>query len=302
VTGGAGFIGSHVVRALLAAGIAVRVLDNLSIGRAASLPPEAELVIGDLLDGEAVRRAVAGCDVVVHLAARVAIRSSFDHVAEDARTNGVGTAVVLDAAARSGTVRRVVFTSSMAVYAEAPPGVRMREDHATVPISPYGVSKLAGERLTELICARAGIGSVCLRLFNTYGRGQALTPYVGVVTIFVNALRAGERPIVFGDGEQARDFVHALDVARAFVLAATSPAVGTYNIGTGQAVTINAVLAAVQAAMGTAIEPDHRPAVAGEARFAVADVTAAAVGLGYVPGHRFVDRIAGVVDEILAAG
>jgi UDP-glucose 4-epimerase len=299
VTGGAGFIGSYVVRALLGRGIEVSVLDNLSVGRRSNLPAEARLVVGDILDPVKVNEALAGCDALLHLAARVAIRSSFDFVVDDTTTNCVGTACVLRCAQKTKSVRKVIATSSMAVYADGPGPVPLDEQYPTRPISPYGISKLAAESLTHTMCAAAGKHSTVLRLFNTYGPGQALSPYVGVVTIFVNKLLHGEIPVIFGDGEQCRDFVHAEDVAQGFVAALESDISGeTFNVGSGRPLTVNAVFQAVKSVLGKSTHAEHVPAVPGELRYSVADIGKARRLLGYQPSHLFQSSINAAVQEI----
>ncbi|HKY23364.1 MAG TPA: NAD-dependent epimerase/dehydratase family protein [Vicinamibacterales bacterium] len=299
VTGGAGFIGSHVVRALLTQDIPVTVIDNLSVGRPERVPAPARLVVGDILDAEAMRDAIQGCDLVLHLAARVAIRSSFEFAAEDGTINYVGTASVLRAAA-AAKVRRFVYASTMGVYADSPTSAPLAETHATVPVAPYGISKLAGERLVHLMCERDGMSSAALRLFNTYGSGQQFSPYVGVVTIFVHKTLKGETPEIFGDGEQCRDFVHVEDVASAFVRVAHSDVTGeTYNVGSGSAVTVNKVFTCVQQAMQTASKPAYRPAAAGELRNSVADISRAHRVFGYKPVHDFATSLPPVVSEIV---
>ena len=299
VTGGAGFIGSRVVHALLARGVEVNVIDDLSVGRAERVPSGARLVTGDILDPAAMAEAVRGCDVVLHLAARVAIRSSFEHAVDDGRTNYCGTAAVLRAAADAGSTR-FVFASSMGVYADSGSAAPVPETHATQPLSPYGVSKLAGEMLAHLMCVHYGMGSCVLRLFNTYGAGQQYSPYVGVVTIFANRLREGRAPEIFGDGEQRRDFVHVDDVASAFACAAMSAVSGeTFNIGSGESVSVNQVFEAVQSALGTRLKPVHREAAPGELRYSVADIGKARRLLGYQPRHSFGRAIHSVVQDIL---
>jgi UDP-glucose 4-epimerase len=256
-------------------------------------------VVGDVIDPETTLAAVAGCDLVFHLAARVAIRSSFEFVVEDTKVNVAGTASVLRAAAQSGSVRRFVSTSSMAVYADAPSPAPIDERHPTVPASPYGISKLASESLVHVMCAERGIGSACVRLFNTFGPGQALSPYVGVVTIFVNRLRAGGRATVFGDGEQCRDFVHVDDVVRGFLCAMDGATTGeTYNIGSGVATSVNQVLARVAKELGRPFDPEYAAAVPGELRFSVADTSKAREQLGYVPQRCFDAAIGEVVAAI----
>jgi UDP-glucose 4-epimerase len=300
VTGGAGFIGSHLVRALLQGGIAVTVLDNLSVGKAENVPPGARLIVGDVLDSGSSAEAVAECDVVFHLAARVAIRASFEFVKEDTETNVAGTASVLRAAHRAGSVRKVVTASSMAVYADSTERRPIGENFPTEPISPYGISKLAAERLTHCVCAQAGIQSMVLRLFNTYGPGQTLSPYVGVVTIFVNRLFAGKQPTIFGDGQQCRDFVHVEDVVSAFLKTLDANVSGqTMNVGTGIPVTVNEVFQHLQRVMKISSRALHVEAVPGELRYSVADISKARRLLGYQPVHRFDRSVEEVVAEIL---
>jgi UDP-glucose 4-epimerase len=302
VTGGAGFIGSHLVRALLARGMQVRVLDDLSVGKAENVPREATLIRGDILDPKVTARAVVGCDVVFHLAARVAIRASFDHVVEDTTCNVAGTASVLRAAGDSSTVRKFITASSMAVYSDGPGPVPIAESYRAEPVSPYGISKLAAERLTHCLCAAKGVDSVVLRLFNTYGPGQAFSPYVGVVTIFVNRMLKGEEPDIFGDGEQCRDFVHVQDVAGAFVQAMDAEVTGeTFNVGTGIPVSVNSVFHSVRQAMGLSLAARYVPAVPGELRYSVADIGRAQKALGYEPTHSFDSSVGQVVEEILSA-
>ena len=300
VTGGAGFIGSHLVRTLLKRGLAVTVLDNLSVGRAQNVPPEATLVEGDILNPQHLDKAIAHCDIVFHLAARVAIRSSFEFVVEDTLTNVVGTASLLKAIHRSGSVRKVVAASSMAVYADSTTFTPLDENHSTAPISPYGISKLAMEQLTHTMSVSTGLQSAVLRLFNTYGPGQALSPYVGVVTIFINALRNKKNPTIFGDGKQCRDFVHVEDVVSGFVRAMDTPTFGeTFNIGTGTPLSVNAVLQSLNRAMHTGYTGKHVEAVPGELRYSVADIRKAQKMLGYEPAHRFDSSIDVVVREVI---
>lgn len=299
VTGGAGFIGSHLVRALKERGIEVRVLDNLSVGRKENVSPGASLVNGDILDLDAVTSALAGCDIVFHLAARVAIRSSFGFVVPDAMTNFVGTASVLRAALQSGSVRKFIAASSMAVYSDASGPIPIDEEYETTPLSPYGISKLAAERLVHLMCAAGSIESIVLRLFNTYGPGQAYSPYVGVVTIFVNRMLNGENPTVYGDGEQSRDFVQVQDVVRGFLKAMDTQVSGeTFNIGTGVATSVNSVLRALNILLGTSFPGEHVPPVCGELRYSVADIDKARHKLGFEPIYQFESSIGTVVEEI----
>ncbi len=299
VTGGAGFIGSRVVRQLLDRGVEVLVIDNLSVGRRENVPAAAELVEGDIRDPAVASRA-AGCDAVFHLAARVAIRSSFEFVVEDTSVNVVGTAQMLNAIARApdSRVKKFVLASSMAVYADSPTPQPVPETHTLTPASPYGVSKLACEMLVRQMCQEYGIDAAILRLFNTYGRGQALSPYVGVCTIFADAIRRGEAPTIFGDGEQTRDFVHVEDVAQGFIKAMLSPTNGqVFNIGSGTGLSINQVYAAIARTLGFDEEAKYSPAVPGELRNSVADNQLAREVLGFAPAFRFEEAIVEVLGD-----
>lgn len=300
VTGGAGFIGSRVVRQLLERGIEVLVIDNLSVGLRESVPAGAQLLEGDILDPEVALQA-AQCDVVFHLAARVAIRSSFDFVVEDTTTNIVGTANMLRniALAPSRRVKKFILASSMAVYADSPDPTPVPEGHPVLPVSPYGVSKLAAEMLVQQMCQECGIDSAILRLFNTYGTGQALSPYVGVCTIFANAMRAGQAPTIFGDGEQRRDFVHVEDVAQGFLKAMEHPTKGqVFNIGSGTGLTVNQVYSAIASALDFDQDATYAQAVPGELRYSVADNSRAREQLGFAPAFSFKEAIPGILQEM----
>ncbi|MCA9298892.1 MAG: NAD-dependent epimerase/dehydratase family protein [Phycisphaerales bacterium] len=229
VTGGAGFIGSHLVDRLLADGWDVTVLDDLSMGRRENLGAAARFVEGSLLDRELVAKVVADADVVFHEAARVSIRNSLERFRDDARTNVEGTLNVLEAM-RGSKVRRLVFASSMGVYGKD--GLDVRESETDrAPRSPYGVGKLAGESYCLTLAPQMGIDCVALRYCNTYGPRQTPTPYVGVTTLFVNALLRGERPIIFDDGEQVRDYVYVGDVVEANLRALETEAANhRYNL------------------------------------------------------------------------
>ena len=286
VTGGAGFIGGHLARGLLARGLDVTVLDDLSMGRRQNVDPAARFIQAKVQDSEVVRQALAGVDVVFHLAARVTIRGSMDRFVEDADTNVMGVLSVLQACLGS-SVRKFILASSMAVYGDTPRPDPIAESYATEPISPYGVSKLASERYMRLVCSPAGIETVALRFFNTYGPGQALTPYVGVMTIFINRLLAGEPPVIFGDGEQCRDFVYVGDIVTGALLAMDAAVDGeAINLGSGRGTTVNALAAMLCQCINPQIAPIHHPAHPGELRNSVADISRARTALHYVPlGH-----------------
>jgi len=296
VTGGAGFIGSHLTRALLAQGTRVTVLDNLSVGRRETVPDAARLVCGDVRDSAAVADALTGVDGVFHLAAQVTIRGSFDRFCEDLDTNVMGTARLLRAMDAS-QVRWFVLASSMAVYADAESPEPIAESHPTKPLSPYGVGKLAAEGVCQQVCEARGVPFTALRYFNTFGPGQAYTPYVGVITIFVTRLLRGEPPVIFGDGEQQRDFVHVEDIV-AGTIAAPGRRPGIYNLGTGRGTSLKALARMITRRLEPSIAPVFVPPQAGELRFSIADITAAREALGFAPTRTLEDDFDAVVADI----
>ncbi len=300
VTGGAGFIGSHLVDALVEAGWRVRVLDDLSTGDRRHVSSSAEFVEGSILSDARCREACSGADTVFHLAAKVTIRHSLETYCEDAETNLVGTLKLFRAAAAGG-VRRFVFASSMGVYGDCAEGTPVDEDHAQVPLSPYGVSKLAAERDLLLLGSRAGVEPVILRLFNTYGTRQGYTPYVGVLTIFITRLLAGQACTIFGDGEQRRDFIHVADVARAFRLAADAPGApgGIFNVGTGRGTSINELSALLEGRFPGA-KFVHAPTDESEIRNSIADIGRARATLGFGDCRALADTIHEVIEYIRA--
>ena len=286
VTGGAGFIGHHLTRALLGRGVAVTVLDDLSMGRRENVPSAARFVAGDVRDASALDDALDGVDAVLHEAAIVSIRASVEHFVRDAEVNLMGTLTLLRAIAARG-IARAVLASSMAVYADSPRPEPLSEAAPAVPISPYGVAKLAAERYWLLIGAQTGVAATVLRYFNTYGPNQTPTPYVGVITIFIERLLAGAPPRIFGDGEQARDFIHVDDVVAANLAVLDAPvdtvAGRVFNVGTGHATSVNEVAARLIQALAPGTEPEHLPAQPGEMRNAIADVSAIRAALGWTP-------------------
>ncbi len=299
VTGGAGFIGSHVCPLLVEHGHQVTVVDNLSIGSADRVPAGAELVVADIRDRSAMRRIVEEREIdrICHLAARVSIRASTDGFHEDADVNIMGTLSVVEAAVRAN-IRKFIFASSMAVYADSPTPEPVNEGYSTAAISPYGISKLASERFTDNILSREGIENIRLRFFNTYGPNQTYTPYVGVITIFINKLLAGESPTVFGDGEQIRDFVSVYDIAAGVTAALENNGLsGVYNLGSGLPRSVNEIAELLRSKIAPAISIRHAEARPGEINNSVADITAAREALGYSPQGRLDD----LVDEVIAA-
>ena len=296
VTGGAGFIGSHLVERLLHEGMHVTVLDNLSVGKRENVPRGAKLILGDVRDYDTVVAAVSGADVVFHLAARVSIRASVAGFWEDAETNLTGTLNMLRACA-PGQVRKFIYASSMAVYADTPEPVALVESARTEPMSPYGVAKLASERYAALVADQSAFSAVSLRYFNTYGPRQTFTPYVGVITIFIQRLLRGEPPIIFGDGEQCRDFIYVGDIVEATYRAMLNDAHGeVFNVGSGRGVSINRIASLLCERLRPDICPQHTPAHPGELRNSIADISKARRLLGFEPRGRLEDKI----DEVIA--
>ena len=295
VTGGAGFIGSHLSRALLAQGKQVTVLDNLSVGRREVVPDGARFVHGDLRDEAAVADALRGVDCVFHLAAQVTIRGSFERFYEDLDTNVMGTARLLRGL-DPAQVKWFTLASSMAVYADAPSPAPIDESHPTQPLSPYGIGKLAAEGVARQILESRGIPFSAVRYFNTFGPGQTYTPYVGVITIFVTRLLRGEGITIFGDGEQQRDFVHVSDIV-AGTAATVGGQPGTYNLGTGRGTSLNQLADLLIERLAPGQRASVAPTQAGELRFSVADITAARHALSYAPTRTLRDNL----DEVIAS-
>jgi len=283
VTGGAGFIGSHLVRALVRAGHSVRVLDNLSTGspeNLAGLAGSVELVVGDVRDLRVVEAAVRGVDVVAHLAALVDVAESVERPDTYFDVDAFGTYVVAKACRG---VEALVYASSSAVYGE-PSRLPIGEDHPAAPRSPYAAAKLAGEGFVYAFSAQHSYRPVVLRLFNVYGPKQTKA-YAGVISEFVRRALRGEPPIIYGDGEQTRDFIHVGDVVEAFIKAMTDRKVaGTLNIGSGEAVTIRKLAELVLKLAGREdMKPVHRPPRPGDIKHSVADTRKAREALGFKP-------------------
>jgi UDP-glucose 4-epimerase len=301
VTGGAGFIGSNIAALLRRQSFQVRVLDNLSSGHATNLSPEAEFVEGDVRDDTAVDRAVDGCEIVFHLAASVGNSRSLAHPIDDSEINAVGTLRVLEAARRHG-VRRLVYSSSAGIFGELRT-LPIAEDHPVEPDTPYGASKLAGEKLCLAYGKLYPLETICLRYFNVYGTNQRFDAYGNVIPIFVHRVLAGDPITVFGDGAQTRDLVNVDDVARANVLAATTPGVsGAFNIGNGSRVEINELVRLVFAAAGTSVPIEHGPPRAGDVRHSQADISKAAKAFGYAPSVSLEDGLRRYVAWARSAG
>lgn len=286
VTGGAGFIGSHLVDALVERGAHVTVLDDLSTGFERNVEAHSgriRLLKGDIRNGETCARAVDGARAVFHLAARGSVPRSMADPLGTIDVNVRGTAAVF-AACRDAAVPRVVYASSSSVYGDSAV-LPKREGEEGRPLSPYALSKVMNEQLAEVFSRCYGMKLIGLRFFNVYGpRQDPDGPYAAVVPRFFAAVRKGLAPTIFGDGEQSRDFAFVSDVVRAILLAAGAPEAAcgrAYNVAPGGRTTVNQLAAAVLAACGGGPEPEHVPARPGDVLHSSADPREAALALGF---------------------
>jgi len=251
VTGGAGFIGGHLCRFLISRKYKVSVIDNFSTGKMRNLPKKINIFKKNILDLNSCVKACKNIDIVIHLAAKVSIRNSVNTFDEDVHNNVIGTVNILNAAAKS-KVKKLIFASSMAVYGKPKNKTSFKEASPTEPLSPYGISKLASEKYILLMAPKMGIDPVILRLFNTFGPGQTLTPYVGVITIFIKNILKDKISKIFGNGKQQRDFVYVDDVVRGFILTIESKKAANkiFNIGTGKSISVNKVFKIIKEKIG----------------------------------------------------
>jgi UDP-glucose 4-epimerase len=285
VTGGAGFIGSHLVARLVELGVAVRVLDNLSSGRwenLAAVRGQIELIEGDVRDEATVRRAVAGVDVVYHQAALPSVPRSIADPRSTFDTNVTGTLNLL-LAARDADCRRVVFASSSSVYGDTPI-LPKHEEMTPRPLSPYAISKLSGEQLCSVFTTVYGLDTVSLRYFNVFGpRQDPDSPYAAVIPKFLHALATGEPPKIYGDGLQSRDFTYVDNVVAANIGAAMAKGVAgqVFNIASGRSVTLLAMLESMALLVGVPLRVRHEPPRPGDIRDSLADISMARAALGF---------------------
>lgn len=287
VTGGAGFIGSHITEALVKRGERVRVLDNLMTGKRenlAHLLDRIEFIEGDIRDLEATRRAVADVNIVFHEAAIPSVpRSVADPVLNhDANVNGTFNVLL---AARDAKVKRVVFAASSSAYGDTET-LPKHEAMMPTPLSPYAAAKLVGEFYCQTFTRVYGLETVALRYFNVFGpRQDPTSPYSGVISKFVTALLNNQTPTIYGDGEQSRDFTYIENVVDANLRAAEAPEASGYvmNVGIGQRVTLNQLLAELQTIIGTNLKPNYGETRAGDVRHSLAAIERAEKLLGYRP-------------------
>jgi nucleoside-diphosphate-sugar epimerase len=302
ITGGCGFIGSHIAEALVAEGHIVRVFDNLATGYLENLKDFAdrvEFVRGDIREPAALQAAMKGIEFVFHEAALVSVAISVKDPEENDAINIRGTLNVLQAARAAGA-RRLVIASSAAVYGNNP-ALPKREDMLPEPESPYALGKLAGEHYLHLFSSLYGLQTVVLRYFNVFGpRQDARSMYSGVISKFAADLQAGRTPTIFGDGGQTRDFVFVKDVVQANLLAMRSDKVGrgeAFNVATNTQVTLLDLLATLQKLTGRTGQPRFEPARSGDIRHSFADISKAQRVLGYQPRFSLADGLR----ELLAA-
>ncbi len=300
VTGGAGFIGSNLVEALLARNECVRVIDNFSTGQRDNLAEfsgDLTLIEGDITDSATMQAAMRGVDYVLHQAAIASVQRSVDDPVETDRTNVLGTLNVLQAARAAG-VRRVVYAASSSAYGETAAG-RINEETPTRPVSPYGVSKLAGELYCSAFYQVYGLETVTLRYFNVFGQRQdPNSEYSAVIPRFISALLAGQPPTIYGDGEQTRDFTYIANVVEGNLRALTAPTAPgqTINLATGSRVSLNQLVQALGQLLGISIQPHYAPARPGDIRDSSADIRRAQKVLGYKPVVDFQSGLEATLD------
>jgi UDP-glucose 4-epimerase len=305
VTGGAGFIGSHIAAALIERGERVRIFDNFSSGKVSNLESlgfSVEVMKGDLADLAAVRKAMSGVRIVFHQGADPSVNRSMEDPSGSYRANVLGTVNVLQAAKEAGA-RRVVFASSCAVYGDSPVLPKL-EAMTPEPLSPYAASKLAGEELCTLFAGNMDLEAVALRYFNVFGpRQDPSSAYAPVIPKFIAALRDGGQPTIFGDGEQTRDFVYVEDVVRANLLAAETPGASgaIVNVASGRSISLNRLAALIGELMNRTVSPDYLPARSGDIRDSSADVRLAKDVLGFERGVSFEDGLARTVASMTDA-
>lgn len=300
VTGGAGFIGSHVVEELLARGERVRVLDDLSSGSRQNLAgalDRIEFAEADIRDLERIRPLFGGVDYVIHLAARSSVVLSIEDPVTSTAVNIDGTVNVL-VAARDAGARRVVFADSAAVYGDNPELPRV-ETQEPQPLSPYALTKLTGEYYCRIFTSVFGLETVPLRFFNIFGpRQDPRSPYTGVLSKFIVAYLESREPVIFGDGEQSRDFTYVANVVDAVLRACRAPGAAgqPINVGVGASFTLNQVIGILNRIFGREIRPRHDAPRAGDVRHSRADVSRARELLGYEPSVGFEEGLRRTVE------
>jgi nucleoside-diphosphate-sugar epimerase len=304
ITGGAGFIGSHLVEELVRRGESVRIVDNLSTGREENLAAVRERIDfrrADIRDLESLRTHFAGVDYVVHLAALASVVRSLEDPVETTLVNLNGTLHVL-LAAREAHVKRVVMAATAAAYGDHPTLPRV-ETQLPQPLSPYALTKLAGEYYGQIFDRTFGLETVSLRFFNIFGpRQDPKSPYTGVLSKFIIAYLRGSTPTIFGDGEQSRDFTYVANVVDAVLRASVAPAAPgkVINVGTGKSSTLNQVITVLNSLLGVQVKPSYGPPRTGDVRHSTADISLARATLGYEPLVTFEDGLRRTIDWLRA--
>ena len=300
VTGGAGFIGSHIVRRLIADGHRVRVLDNLSTGnmdKLADVIERVEFIEGDLRQEADCRAACAGVEMVFHEAALPSVPRSV----EDPQTfhaNNIDGTFQLFLAAKEAGCRRIIYAASSSAYGDQPTQPK-RETMLPAPLSPYALNKLVGEYYARVFYESYGLETISLRYFNVFGPHQdPESQYAAAIPAFVSAILKGEQPLIYGDGEQTRDFTHIDNVVEANMLAAEAKTTQgqVINIACGQSVTINQVIATINRLLGTDSKPRYAAPRAGDVKHSLADITLAREVIGYEPHVTFEDGLARAIE------
>jgi UDP-glucose 4-epimerase len=302
VTGGAGFIGSHIAEALADRGDRVRVLDNLSTGHASNLEHlknKIELVRGDITDAATVASAVKGVDCVFHEAALASVPRSVERPLDTNAACVTGTLTLLDESRKAG-VRRLVYAASSSAYGDQPTSSK-RETDLPEPISPYGAAKFAGEMYCHAFTATYAFETVCIRYFNVFGpRQDPHSQYSAVIPLFITAMLAGLQPTIYGDGHQSRDFTYVANVVQGNLLAADADATlvsgRTLNVANGRSTSLLELIAILNELLGTAIQPVHAAARVGDVRESLADITQARQRLAYEPHVDFEEGLRRSID------
>jgi len=299
VTGGTGFIGSHLSEELLRRGYHVTILDNFSTGRMSNIEwssntENLELVRGNILDQPLLKRVFDRATYVFHLAALPSVLRSVTDPLASHEANATGTLGIL-IAARDCLVRKVIYSSSSSVYGNTPT-LPKREDVVPSPLSPYAVSKLAGEHYCHAFQETYGFPTVCLRYFNVYGpRQNPSSQYAAVIPLFIRSIKRGVSPTIFGDGGQTRDFTFVKDVVEANILAAESDATGVFNIGRCEQVSLNRLVQITNSLAGKDIRPTYGNPRQGDIRHSLSDITHAR-GFGYNPQYGLEEGIKAIID------
>lgn len=292
ITGGAGFIGSNIVKLLIERDYEIVIFDNLSTGYNSNLNEfsNVKLIIGDIRDKDALVSAVKGCNVIFHLAASIGNVKSLKNPVEDSEVNVLGTLNVLESARLNG-VKKIVYSSSAAIFGE-PQYLPIDEKHPTEPDSPYGVSKLAGEKHCLCFGRIYDIDVVCLRYFNVYGINQRYDAYGNVIPIFATLLLQNKPITIYGDGEQTRDFVSVKDVATANVLAAEKAGLfGKFNIGSGSSITINSLALMMKEIMNNCTDINYAPPRKSEVKHSQSDISLSKKLFNYNPSGNMLDHL-----------